>query len=258
MSAADAGPRTALVTGASSGIGAAVACAFAKLGWRVALCARREDRLQQVAEDVREAGGTPFVHTLDVSLLESIDALFDALAGGPWLPDVVVNNAGVCIPNLLHEGGAEALQSEITTNLLGPMWIARRALPSMIERGRGDLVFVSSENATTPRTFQAGYTASKCGLEGLARVLEMELEGTGVRSTIVRPGPTGSEFGRDWDPAILRRILDSWKYWGVQRNLHWMPAEAVAQAVVRAVTTHEGAHQNLVQVMPLVRNPSAA
>jgi NAD(P)-dependent dehydrogenase (short-subunit alcohol dehydrogenase family) len=245
--------RSVLVTGASSGIGAATARAFGELGWRVSLCARREDRLREVAESVRQAGGHAFVRATDVSRPESIDGLFEALETGPGLPQVVVNNAGTCVPNLLQDSRAEDLQRELATNLLGPMWIARRALPAMLERGSGDLVFVSSENAVNPRTFQAGYTASKCGLEGVARVLEMELEGTGVRSTIVRPGPTGSQFGHDWDPAILKRVLASWKYWGVQRNLHWMPAEAVAQAVVRSVTTHADAHQRLVQVMPLHR-----
>ena len=78
----------------------------------------------------------------------------------------------------------------------------------------------------------------------------MELEGTGIRSTIVRPGPTASEFGRNWEPALLERILRSWKRWGVQRHLHLMPVESVARAVVAAVTTPPGTHLDVVQVMP--------
>jgi NAD(P)-dependent dehydrogenase (short-subunit alcohol dehydrogenase family) len=67
----------------------------------------------------------------------------------------------------------------------------------------GDLVFISSENVTAPRPYQPGYTASKWGLEGLARTLRLELDGTGIRSTIVRPGPTyPTDFARGWDPVM--------------------------------------------------------
>ena len=104
------------------------------------------------------------------------------------------------------------------------MLLCRRAIPGMLERRRGDLVFVGSENAVRPRPYQAAYTAAKAGLEGLARVLAMELDGTGVRSIVVRVGPTGSEFGARMDHAKLKQALEAWRYWGVQRHLHFMPA----------------------------------
>lgn len=246
----DGAPRTALVTGASSGIGAAVARALGALGWAVALGARREDRLAEVASQVEEAGGRGFAHFLDVTRPESIDAFFEAAEKRHGPADVVVSNAGMSFPRLLHEAAPEDLRVEVDTNLLGPLWVARRAIPALVASGRGDLVFVSSLNAVQPRTFQSAYTACKAGVEALARVLQMELAGTGVRATVVRPGPTGSEFGASYGPDVSRRILESWKHWGVLRRLHWMPAEAVARAVVTVLTTPPGVQLGLVEVTP--------
>jgi NAD(P)-dependent dehydrogenase (short-subunit alcohol dehydrogenase family) len=245
--------RNVLVTGASSGIGAAVARALGKLGWAVALGARRGARLEEVARDVEKAGGRPFVHALDIALPSSIDTFFDAAERELGPVDVLVNNAGVCIPGLLHEVSPPDLELEVATNLLGPLLLARRAVRSMLDgQRRGDLVFVSSENAIRPRPFQIGYTATKMGIEGAARVLRMELEGTGIRAAIVRPGPTGTEFGRSWDPGLLKKLLEVWRYWGLQRHLHWMPPESVARAVVNAVTAPVGTHFDVIEVMPEV------
>jgi NADP-dependent 3-hydroxy acid dehydrogenase YdfG len=249
MSAAE--PRTAIVTGASSGIGAATATELGGLGWRVALGARRVERLREVAAKVEAAGGRAFAHFLDVSVPDSIDAFFAAAEAALGPVDVVVNNAGMSILNLLQDAKVEDLRTELDVNLLGPMLLCRRAVPGMLERRRGDLIFVSSENAVRPRPFQSGYTAAKAGVEGLARVLAMELDGTGVRSVVVRVGPTGTEFGARMDHAILKQALDAWRYWGVQRHLHWMPAESVAKAIARVATTPvEESYVNLVEVMP--------
>jgi NAD(P)-dependent dehydrogenase (short-subunit alcohol dehydrogenase family) len=244
--------RVALVAGASSGIGAAIARSLGELGFSVALGARRTDKLASVAADVEKAGGSAFAHALDLADGASIDAWFDAAESALGPVDVLVDNAGVCVPGPLHEVDPAALRAELETNLLGPMLLARRAVGSLLARGApGDLVFVSSENAVSPRPFQAGYTAGKWGLEGLARVLRMELEGTGVRSTIVRPGPTApTDFARGWDRALVTRLLAVWKYWGIQRHLRWMPPESVARAVVAVVTTPPGTHLDLIELMP--------
>jgi len=246
---ADAG-RIAVVTGASAGLGACVARSLGRLGWRVGLGARREDRLEQVAAAVREAGGTPFTGALDVSDARSVDQFFDATEKEFGPVEVVVSNAGVCIPALAHEIAAGDLASEVTTNLLGAMYVARRAIPAMIERGAGDLVFISSDTARSPRPFQSGYSAAKAGLETYARTLAMELEGTGIRVATIRPGPTATEFGRDWPPAMLKRILESWKHFGLQRNLAFLDPEVVAAAVVSAVTAPKGATLASIELQP--------
>ena len=242
--------RSAVVTGASSGIGAATAVALGRLGWPVAIGARRIDRLEQVARQVEEAGGRPFVHVLDVTAPASIDGFFDAAEKELGALDVVVNNAGVGHPALLHEASVEDLRDEIATNLLGPMLLVRRTLPPLLERGRGDLVFVTSLNAVVPRPLQLGYTATKTGLEAMVRVLQMELEGSGVRATIVRPGPSKTEFGWDWNPEMIARVLESWKRFGLLRHTHFLPPEAIARAVVGVVTAPAGTHFDLIQVNP--------
>jgi len=242
--------RTAVVTGASSGIGAAIARALGALGWSVALGARRTELLEDVARGVASAGGRPLAHALDVTDEAGIDAFFTATESAFGAVDVVVSNAGIGLPGLLHEVPVANLERELRTNLLGPMLVARRALPAMLAGKRGDLVFISSMNVVEPRPFQLGYTAAKAGLEGMAQVLRRDLEGTGVRATIVRPGATRSEFGFGWEPEILMRVIDSWKAWGFMRHLDMMEGDQVALAVVHAVTAPPGLHMDVIQVNP--------
>jgi NADP-dependent 3-hydroxy acid dehydrogenase YdfG len=243
-------PRTAVVTGASAGIGAAIAHALGALGWSVALGARRVALLEEVGRGVEAAGGRAFAHALDVTDAASIDAFFAGAESVLGPIDVLVSNAGIGVPGRLHEVAVADLERELRTNLIGPMLVTRRALPSMIAGKRGDLVFISSMNVVEPRPFQVGYTAAKAGIEGMAQVLRRDLEGTGVRATIVRPGATRSEFGFGWDADILVRVIDSWKEWGFMRHLDMMEGEQVALAVVAAVTAPPGLHYDVIQVNP--------
>jgi NADP-dependent 3-hydroxy acid dehydrogenase YdfG len=243
-------PRTALITGASSGIGASLARQLGELGWSVGLGARRTERLDQVAAEVEAAGGRAFAHALDVVDTDSIDAFLSAAADALGPPDAVVSNAGSSRPSLHHEYSDDQIRRELEVNLLGPMFLARRVCPGLAERG-GDLLLVSSLNAVLPRTFQSGYTAAKAGLEAFARVLQMEWEGTPLRIGVVRPGPTGSEFGADYGGDISRRILESWKHWGVLRQLHWMSADDAARTIVAALCMPPGVKLDVVEVTPM-------
>ena len=243
--------RVVFVTGASSGIGAATARALGALGWSVAIGARRAERLEPVAADIEAAGGRAFAHALDVADSASLQSFFEAAEQALGPVDVLVNNAGVCHPGLLHEVEPEDLEDELKTNLLGPLLLSRLAVQSLLaRRAPGDLVFVSSENAVRPRTFQVGYTATKTGMEAVAAVLRMELERTGIRATVVRPGPTGTEFGHDWEPELIQRLLESWQYWGLYRYADGLPPESVAHAVKTVVTAPPGTHFDCIEVMP--------
>jgi NAD(P)-dependent dehydrogenase (short-subunit alcohol dehydrogenase family) len=244
--------RVALVTGASSGIGAAIARALGAAGFAVALAARRAERLAAVAGEIESAGGRASAHAVDLADAAALDACFDAAEAALGPIDTLVNNAGISVPGLLHETEPAAFAREIAVNLIAPALLARRAIAGLRARGSaGDLVFVSSENAIAPRPYQPGYTASKWGLEGLARTLKLECEGTGIRATIVRPGPTfPTGFADDWDPALVKRVLETWNRLGLQRHLRWLPADSVAHAVVSVVTAPPGTHLDLIQLGP--------
>lgn len=243
--------RTVIITGASSGIGAATAVEFARQGWSVALGARRVERLEEVAREAEAAGGNAFVHPLDVADPASLDAFCSAAQESLGAIDVLVNNAGQNLLAQIREASDEELRSDLEINLLGAMWMTRRILPGMLERRRGDVVFIGSDSARRPRPYQAAYSAAKAGLEAFARVLEMETEGSGVRSVLVRVGPTASEIGNGMHRERIHGALASWKYWGVLRHLHWMPAESVARAVVRTVSVPvEESYSPIVEVQP--------
>jgi NAD(P)-dependent dehydrogenase (short-subunit alcohol dehydrogenase family) len=243
--------RTAVVTGASSGLGAEIAVALGELGWRVAIGARRDDRLADTAGRVEAAGGEAFAHPLDVSRPESIDAFFAALEERFGVANVVVNNAGLSIPGRIQELAAEDIEYELRVNLVGPALVCRRALAPLLEsHADGDLVFISSDAARSPRPQQALYSAAKAGLENLARAIGMELEGSGVRSTIVRPGPALSEYAASWGEQKIVELLGYWQHFGLQRHGGTMPSDAVARAVVVAVTSPRGVHFDTIEVQP--------
>ena len=243
--------RMAIVTGASSGIGRAVALEFASLGWRVAFGARRTDRLEDAAVEARDRGGEVFVHALDVTDPSSVAGFFAAAEAALGPVDVLVNNAGVAAPGWLDQVPVEALDREVATNLLGPILMTRLAIGSWKQHGRGgDVVFVTSDASRHPRPRMAVYTATKAGLEAFAQALAMELEGSGVRSTAVRVGPTLTDFGFGWPMDDIEDLLGYWPRFGLQRHNGLLDASAVAHAVVTAVTAPAGVHFDTIEVQP--------
>jgi NAD(P)-dependent dehydrogenase (short-subunit alcohol dehydrogenase family) len=243
--------RVAVVTGASSGIGVAIATELGRLGWKVAIGARRTERLEDTAADVRAAGGTPFAHALDVSDATSIEGFLRAAEAECGPVDVVVNNAGVATPGWLARTPVEAIEREVATNLVGPILLSRLAIGSMQARGaRGHLVFITSDATRHPRPRMTTYTATKAGVEALAHCLGLELEGSGIRSTVVRVGPTLSEFGFGWDVEELTDIMGYWPRFGLQRHGGILEPEAVARAVVTAVTAPPGVLMDTIEVQP--------
>ena len=243
--------RVAVVTGASSGIGAAIARALGERGFGVALGARREERLQAVAGEVARAGGHPFAHFLDVSDPASVDRFFDAAEKRLGVADTVVNNAGISIPGKFHELGVDDIQSEVAVNLLGPMYVVRRAVPPLLERGGGgDLVFISSDAARAHRPLQLAYGATKAALEHMAHTLGMELEGSGIRTITLRVGPTLTEFANGWDPKRIEELFVQWRRFGLQRHMAFMNPDQVAGAVVAAVTAPRGMNMDTIEIQP--------
>lgn len=242
--------RPAVVTGASSGFGAAIAQALADTGHPVVLGARRLDRLEEMAAKIRANGGEAVALSLDLTDGASIDRFaHDADAQlGPI--EVVVSNAGEVAPATALGIEPAVFAEQMQVNLVGAHHLVRAIGPSMVEHRRGDIVFVTSDVVRLPRTYMAAYVASKHGLEGLARAMQMELEGTGVRTGIVRPGPASTEQGRTWDPAVIDEVLASWTDWGIMRHPGYLRPQDVAAAVVAMVSAPRGTHLTLVEVEP--------
>jgi short-subunit dehydrogenase len=120
----------------------------------------------------------------------------------------------------------------------------------MVRRQRGDVVIVSSEVALEPRTHMAAYVASKAGLEGFARAMAMECEGTGVRVGIVRPGPSSTEQGTTWDVDTINTVVASWDHWGLLRHDGAIRPAEMAQAVVSMVAVPKGTRWAVLEVQP--------
>lgn len=242
--------RPVVVTGASSGIGAATAAVLAGVGYPVALGARRAEKLEQVAAAIRENGGEVTTAPLDLTDDASVRDFAAKVSADLGDIEAVISNAGQVGPGALTVVETARMAAELDVNILGAHRLIRAFLPGMIERRRGDLVLVSSDVAVRARPFMAAYAASKWGLEGMAHALQMEAEGTGVRVSIVRPGPTWSEMGSDWDDADAAEVLTAWVKFGLARHPHFLKPEAIAQAISTVISAPRGVHLNLIEVSP--------
>jgi NADP-dependent 3-hydroxy acid dehydrogenase YdfG len=242
--------RPAVVTGASSGIGAATALRLGQAGFPVALGARRADKLEEVADRIRADGGEAVVHPLDLTDDDSVAAFAKAVQADLGDVEVVVSNAGAVAPGTITEIESERFTRELDLTVVGAHRLVRAFVPAMQERRRGDIVFVSSDTAVRARPFMAAYSAGKWGLEGMVASLQMELEGSGVRASVVRPGPTWSEMGSDWDADEAAFVLNQWVRFGLARHPHFMKPTAIADAITTIVSAPRGVHLNLVEVSP--------
>lgn len=242
--------RPVVVAGASSGIGAATATLFAAAGHPVALGARRTDRCDEVAAAIRRAGGEAVVHPLDVADGESVAKFTAAATADLGDIEVVVVNAALTWPGVAHELSPADFEQMVRVNVLGGHRLATTFVPAMVERRRGDIVFVSSDVVQTLRPRLAGYVATKWAVDGLAQTMQRELEGTGVRASLVRPGPTASEMGFDWPQAETERVINDWVTWGLARHGAVLPAEAIASAIHTIASAPRGTHITAIDVQP--------
>jgi len=186
--------RTALVTGASSGIGQAFAERLAADGHRLILVARRADRLEAMAKSFGERFGPGFeVFPADLNRPEELRAVEDRIASEPTL-ELVVNNAGFGSAGRFAELDADGEEAEIRLNVLALVRLARAGLPGLIARGRGGVINVSSMAGFAPSPYMATYAATKAFVTSFSEGLAGELEGTGVKVQALCPGFTRTEF----------------------------------------------------------------
>lgn len=235
------GRKVAVVTGASSGIGAATAKQFAAEGFRVVLGARREDKLEAVAEEIRAAGGVATVYKVDVTSDDDVVALAKA---EPRV-DVLVNNAGGAWGMESVEGAVEEKWRWMyEVNVLGTLRVTRALLPAL-KSTSGIVLTVGSIAGRQVYTGGAGYNAAKHAERALVEVLRQEVAADGVRVTEIDPGRVHTDF------SLVRFDGDETKAAAVYDGVESLTADDVADIIVFAATRPNRVNIDFLQVTPI-------
>jgi len=215
----------ALVTGASSGIGRAVAVRLAAEGSDLVVVARRKDRLEALAEELREKHGVKVeVLVADVTVAEQLDAVEDRLRAGEPPVDLLVNNAGAGGQGPFAEADVDSHETLVRLNVLAPVRLTHAALERMLPRGGGGILNVSSIAGLQPLPNVATYAATKAYLSSFSHALHEEVRHRGVSVTALLPGFTRTEFHEVG--GINRTVIP---------RMAWMTPDAVARGGLRAV-----------------------
>lgn len=233
--------RTAVVTGASSGIGAATAKALAAAGYHVVLGARRRERVEDVAAEIRALGGVATAVTLDVTSDDSVAALRDAVPS----VDVLVNNAGGAWG---LEPIAEAVEEKwrwmYEVNVLGTLRVTRALLPAL-KAASGIVLTVGSVAARNVYTGGAGYNAAKHAERALVEVLRQEVAADGIRVTEIDPGRVHTDF------SLVRFDGDQERAAAVYEGVESLTAGDIADIIVFAATLPPRVNIDFLQVTPI-------
>ena len=187
-------PTAIAITGASSGIGRATALRLARDGASVAICARRRDRLDAVADEISRAGGRPLAVTADVTSADDMQAFVEAAITAFGRLDVMMCNAGYGIYGAIDRIRPEQMQRIFDVNFMGTYHAIRAALPIFRRQERGHVVIVSSIVGKRGVPYMGAYSATKFAQVGLAECLRAELEGSNIHVSVVCPASTVTEF----------------------------------------------------------------
>lgn len=226
--------RVAVVTGASAGIGAAVAGALAAAGMRVMLGARRATQLETVCGEIRARGGDADFVVTDMRDEAQIERLIASAVEQYGRIDAVVNNAAMGAVRTVADGRVEEWRAILETNVLGTLVACRAALRYMLPRGHGDILNVISPTAHEAWPYMAAYAASKAGIEALSRCLRAEVAGRGVRVMVLEVHNVGgTEAALHLDQELTPAAIQRWAELGLL-NVNAPPLERsdVARAVV--------------------------
>ena len=219
--------KTALVTGASSGIGAATARLLAAQGLRVILTARREDRLISLQGEIMRAGGHADVLPGDLSDPLDRQRILEELMSNHPVIDVLINNAGLGWYGYLKDMSSELASRMLQVNVAALVELTMHLLPGMVTRGQGRIINISSISAAIPSQGIAIYGATKSFIDSFTTALHRELTGSSVAVTTIRPGPVKSEF---YELAALQTGGNR-----IPAERFSITSERVAAAVWRAV-----------------------
>jgi serine 3-dehydrogenase len=233
--------KTAFITGATAGFGAAAARRFTAAGWRVVGTGRRRERLDGLAGELGEAFLPLELDMRDAPALEAaVDALPERFRG----IDLLVNNAGLAPPmEPLQESRLEPALEAIETNVVGVVALTRKLLPALIER-KGAIINLSSVAATYPYRGGAVYGGTKAFVSQFSLDLRSDLHGTGVRVTSIEPGMAETEF------TLVRNGGDQTASDALYRGVNPMTAEDIAETIFWVATLPPHLNVNVVELMP--------
>ena len=235
--------KTVLVTGASSGIGAATALEFARLGARVLMCARRLERLREMEPALLEAGAAEvFSFQLDVRDRDEVEGTLNTLPDAWGEIDVLVNNAGLSRGlTKFWQDDVENWEEMIDTNVKGLLYVSRVIVPKMVARGSGHVINLGSVAGHMTYANGAVYCATKAAEKSISQGLKLDLMGTAVRVTSVDAGMVQSEF------SVVRFRGDDERAAKVYQNITPLQPEDIADAIVWAAT--RPAHVNIHDIL---------
>ena len=235
----------ALVTGASSGIGEATALALAASGAKVALAARRTDRLDAVVRQIEDAGGEALALVCDVTEEAQVNQTVQAVKEKWGRLDVLVNNAGIAVLGPVLGADTSEWRRAFNINVLGLMYATHAALPLMKAQGRGHIINMSSVSARVSFPGLSAYCATKWAVNGFSESLRQEAAPDNIRVTLIEPGLVTTEINDSVTDEATKAMLDS--YSGSMRVLD---ASDIAAAVVYAASQPDHVSINEVLIRP--------
>ncbi len=207
-------PATALITGASQGIGKATALLFAKKGYDLVITARTKDKLESVAEEIRSLNRQVIAITADTGDRSAMEALINLGLERFSQIDVLVNNAGICMTAPMAKTTIEDWEKIINVNLWGYIYTINALLPHFLARKQGNIINVGSFGGKVPLPHMTAYCTSKYAVTGMTETLRLELEPQGIHVSGIHPSVTNTDFleraiFKDSDPQQMKALLSS-------------------------------------------------
>lgn len=225
--------QVVVITGASSGIGAATARRLASRGMRVVVGARREAKLAELCAAIRSTGGAAEMVVTDMCREDQVEHLVDTAVERFGKLDAIVNNAAMGTVRTIADGRTDEWRTTFETNVVGTLIACRAALRHMLPRGSGTILNVTSASAHEAWPYLAVYAASKAAVHTLSDGLRAEIAGRGVRVMTIEVHNVGStDFASTFDPAVLPAAIQRWVDLGLlSRESPMIAADDVARAI---------------------------